>query len=189
MDELIAAGGLIRKLWAFEAKTYREHLLRLDQTSRQNRFGGAVSDEYIRAHARDLNDAVIYGFFVDGALRGAAELRPVGSWKSGEGEAAFSVEQAWQSHGVGSALLERILLAARNRNIRHLHFACLARNQRMQQLARKFDANLRFDFGSVVGEVTAARPTPISVIKEAAADGYAFVSAMLEAQSRLLRAR
>lgn len=189
MDELTAAGGLIRKLWIFEAKAYRDHLLRLDVASRVNRFGGAVSDDYIRSHARDLDDAVIYGFFVEGTLRGAAELRAVGAWKSGEGEAAFSVEQSWQSHGIGSALLERVLLAARNRNIKHLHMACLARNQRMQQLARKFDAQLRFDFDSVIGEVQAARPTPISVIREAAADGYAVISAMLEAQTRLLKPR
>ena len=34
---------------------------------------------------------------------------------------------------------------------------CLADNRRMQQLARKFEADLKFDFGSVVGEVDAAR--------------------------------
>ena len=48
---------------------------------------------------------------------------------------------------------------------------CLADNRRMQQLARKFDADLRFDFGSVVGEVTSPRPTPLSVMREALADG------------------
>jgi GNAT superfamily N-acetyltransferase len=191
MDELLAEGGLIRKLWIFENNAYRDHLLRLDPASRRNRFGGAVSDDYIRSHTRDLShtDAVLYGFFVDGTLRGATELRPVGGWKSGEAEAAFSVEQDWQSHGIGSALLQRVLLAARNRGIKHLHFACLARNQRMQQLARKFDAQLRFDFDSVVGEVQAPRPTPMSMVREAASDGYAFVSAMLDAQTRLLKPR
>ena len=73
-----------------------------------------------------------------------------------QAEAAFSVENDWQSHGVGSALLERTLLTARNRGIAHLHMACLADNRRMQQLARKFDAELSFDFGSVVGEVECA---------------------------------
>ena len=191
MDELIAEGGQIRKLWPFETGAYRDHLLRLDVASRRNRFGGAVSDDYIRSHIRDLNhlDAVLYGFFVDGTSHAAAELRPIGTWKSGEAEAAFSVEQNWQSHGVGSALLERILLTARNRAIKHLHFACLAHNQRMQQLARKFDADLRFDFDSVVGEVRAQRPTPMSMVREAAADGYALVNAMLDAQTRLLKPR
>ena len=86
-------------------------------------------------------------------MHGAAELRPIGGRFTKQAEAAFSVENDWQSHGVGSALLERTLLTARNRGIAHLHMACLADNRRMQQLARKFDAELSFDFGEVVAEV------------------------------------
>jgi hypothetical protein len=65
--------------------------------------------------------------------------------------------------------------------------ACLAENRRMQQLARKFDAELTFDFGSVVGEVEAPRPTPLSLMRELVADGHGFATAMLDVQSRLLR--
>ena len=83
-----------------------------------------------------------------------------------QAEAAISVEKPWQSHGVGSALLRRTLLAARNRGYRLLHMACLAENRRMQQLARKFDAELSFDFGSVVGEVESWRANPLSVMQE-----------------------
>ena len=101
--------------------------------------------------------------------------------------AAFSIETAWQSHGVGSALLDRTLLAARNRGIRVLHMACLANNRRMQELARKFAAELSFDFGSVVGEVAAPRPTPLSVLREMVADGHGFATAVLDVQSRLLK--
>ena len=181
--------GVIRKLWIDRAGPYRDHLLRLDAESRRNRFGGAVSDEFIRGYV-DISiglEAVIHGFFVDGALRGAAELRPLGSGFAGEAEAAFSIETAWQSHGVGTALLDRTLLAARNRGVKHLHMACLADNRRMQQLARKFAAELTFDFGSVVGEVEAPHPTPLSVMRELVADSHGFATAMLDVQSRLLR--
>src|SRR4029453_1006230 len=102
-------------------------------------------------------------------------------------EAALSIEQPWQSHGVGSALLARTLLAARNRGITFLHMACLADNERMQQLARKFDAELRFDFGSVVGELAAPHPTPISVAREIVADTRGFATALLEVPARQLR--
>ncbi|HEY7944392.1 MAG TPA: GNAT family N-acetyltransferase, partial [Casimicrobiaceae bacterium] len=61
-------------------------------------------------------------------------------------------------------------------------------NRRMQQLARKFDADLKFDFGSVVGEVDASRLTPLSLLREWTEDGWGFVNAMLDAQSRLVRA-
>jgi len=190
MDELLADGGMIRKLWIGEAETYRDHLLRLDAESRRNRFGLAVADELIEAYVASptWNGAIMHGFIVDGVLRGVAELKPFGATFPSEAEAAFSVETPWQSHGVGSALLARTLLAARNRGIRQVHMACLADNSRMQQLARKFAAQLSFDFGNVVGEVVAPHPTPLSLLHELVADGHGLATAMLDAQARWLKA-
>jgi GNAT superfamily N-acetyltransferase len=188
MQDPLPEGGVIRKLWINEAQIYRDHLLRLDPESRRNRFAGAVSDEFICKYM-DVSsslDAIVHGFFIDGTLRGAAELRPLGTFAK-EAEAAFSIEKAWQSHGVGTALLERTLLAARNRGYKLLHMACLADNRRMQQLALKFDAELSFDFGSVIGEVEAAHPTPLSVLREFVADTSGFATAMLEVQARMMR--
>jgi len=96
-------------------------------------------------------------------------------------------KRAWQSHGAGTALLERTLLAARNRQIKLLHMTCLVENRRMQQLALKFAAELSFDFGSVVGEVEAPHPTPMSMMREFVADSTGFATAMLDVQSRLLK--
>ena len=189
MHEPLIDGGVIRKLWIDRSGPYRDHLLRLDRESRRNRFGGGVSDEFIINYI-ELSlglDAVIQGFFVDSALRGVAELRPLGKGFADEAEAAFSIEKPWQSHGVGSALLERTLLAARNRGIKLLHMACLANNARMVDLARKFDADLKFDFGSVVGEVEAPHPTPLSVWRELVADSHGFATAMLDVQQKMLR--
>jgi GNAT superfamily N-acetyltransferase len=189
MQEPLADDGVIRKLWMGEAARYRDHLLRLDQDSRHSRFGGGVADEFIRnyVHTTFGVGSVVHGFFVDGVLRGAAELRPLGPAFAREAEAAISIETAWQSHGVGSALLGRTLLAARNRGLKTLHMACLANNRRMQDLARKFAAELSFDFGGVVGEVEAARPTPLSVLRELVADNHGFATAVLDVQSRLLK--
>src|SRR6202165_1774859 len=188
MHDPLPQGGLIRKLWIGEAEKYRDHLLRLDADSRHNRFAGTVSDEFGRGYAYFPFgiDAVIHGFFVEGALRGAAELRPIGAPITREAEAAFSIEKPWQSHGIGSVLLERTLLAARNGGLKFLHMACLADNKRMQQLARKYEAELSFDFSSVVGEVATARPTPLSLMREIIADGHGFATAMLDVQTRLL---
>ena len=187
MSNVLVDGGIIRKLWVSETEKYRQHLLRLDPESRRNRFSGTVSDEFINNFVNPTSnlDAVLHGFFVDGELRGAGELRSLGF--KDEAEAAFSIEKDWQSYGVGSALLERTLLAARNRGIKLLHMTCLAHNRRMQQLARKFDAELSFDFSSVVGEVSAPRPTPLSLMREILADSHGFATAMFDVQSRLLR--
>ena len=112
MQEVLPEGGMIRKLWIGETAKYRDHMLRLDPESRRSRFAGGVSDDFVRKYV-DLSlalDAVVHGFFVDGVMRGAAELRPLGAHFPHQAEAAFSVEKPWQSHGVGSALLRRTLL-------------------------------------------------------------------------------
>jgi GNAT superfamily N-acetyltransferase len=185
MYEPLIPGGIVRRLWIGEAGVYGKHLLRLDAESRRNRFGGAVSDEFIGRYAQSsaLSGAVIYGFLVDGMLRGAAELRLLEH--AGDAEAALSVEKPWQSHGVGTALLERVLLAARNRQVERLHMLCLAENRRMQQLARKFDAALSFEAASVMGEMKAPEPTPMSVMRELVVDGTDLATAMLDVPSQL----
>jgi GNAT superfamily N-acetyltransferase len=190
MQDVLPEGGVIRKLWVGENDKYLDHLLRLDPASRHNRFGGGVADEFIKRFVElpVSLDTVVHGFFIGGAMCGAAELRALGNSVPRQAEAAISVEKPWQSHGVGSALLRRTLLAARNRGYRLLHMACLADNRRMQQLARKFDAELSFDFGSVVGEVESSRANPLSVMKEIMADSHGFATAMLDLQSKMLRA-
>ncbi len=190
MQEVLPEGAVIRKLWIGETAKYREHILRLDPDSRRNRFAGTVSDDFVQGYV-DLSgtlDVIVHGFFIGDTMRGAAELRPLGLRFPRQAEAAISVEKPWQSHGVGSALLRRTLLAARNRGFRLLHMACLAENRRMQQLARKFDAELSFDFGGVVGEVESSRPTPLSLMREMMSDSHGFATAMLDLQTRMLRA-
>ena len=189
MQDALPHRGSIRKIWIGEAERYRDHLLRLDAISRRNRFAGTVSDDFVNRYA-DISlgmGAIIHGFFVEGVLRGAAELKPIGQPVTYEAELAFSIEKPWQSHGVGSALLERTLLAARNRGLKYLHMACLADNKRMLELARKFEAELSFDYSSVVGEVRAPRPTPLSLMREMMADSHGFATAMFDVQSRLLK--
>ena len=189
MFDPLPDGGLVRKLFPHEAGDYAAHLLRLDKDSRRKRFSGAVSDELIRRHAAKARGmgVVIFGFFVAGVLRGSAELRRDLSPLSRNGEAAFAIEQDWQSHGVGSALLERTLLTARNRGIKLLKMHCLAENERMQQLARKYEAELKFDFGGVIGEVDPPRSTYLSLMREALADQHSFAAAMFEKQLRFFR--
>jgi GNAT superfamily N-acetyltransferase len=187
--EPLPDGSVIRKLWVNETDAYRGHLLRLDRDSRYRRFSGTVTDDFIARHANTASGlgVLVHGFFLDGVLRGAAELRRIGSVFKRSGEAAFSVEQPWQSRGVGTVLLERTLLSARNRGIKLLQMHCLAENRRMQQLARKFAAELSFDFGGVIGEVDPPRSTALSLMREMMADNSDLANAIFEKQSRLLR--
>jgi GNAT superfamily N-acetyltransferase len=169
---------------------FRDHLLRLDDESRRMRFGMVVDDAFIMGYVdrSDLIKSVIYGYFVGGEMCAAAELRAIGDGWSEDAEAAFSVEAAYQDTGVGTDLLGRIILAARNRGIGRLYMNCLSENRKMQRVARKYEAELHFDHGEVVGQVRTTGPTPASLWSEAIDDGNGFVMAVLELPLRLLPA-
>ena len=64
----------------------------------------------------------------------------------------------------------------------HLH-----RRQVMQKLARKFEAEITFDFGTVIGTMDNPQPTPLSLMEEMAADARSFAAAYVDFQSRLLK--
>ena len=56
-----------------------------------------------------------------------------------------------------------------------------------RSLARKFDAELSMQSGSVVGEMKAPHPTPMSVMRELAADGADLALAMLHVPTQLAK--
>lgn len=186
----IPAGPRIRRIWPSDFAAFRDHLLRLDPESRHDRFAMAVSDEFLERYARSCFrfDDRIYGWFVDGVLRGAGEFRriePADARPGGRaGEAAFSIEKGWRRRGAGAALMSRILRAARNRGVDTLYMSCLAGNHAMQALARKFSARLRFEPDDVAGRIAGEGPTPFSVLAEAFDDVSAFATAMFDLQAR-----
>ncbi len=170
----------IRKLWAGDLDAFRAHLLRLDENTRRQRFGGGVSDEFLKHYAETAFrlESVIYGAFVDGTLRAAAEMRNLAEIWSPEAEAAFSVETEWQDLGLGTRLMDRILIVARNRSIRKLYMVCLKENQRMRHLAEKYDARLAIDDGETTGTMNPGFPTPSSMFEEWMDDTKGFATAM-----------
>ena len=178
------SGGTIRKLWFTETQKFRDHLLRLDAESRRLRFGSAVSEAFIETYAErsDRLKSVIYGFFPGRDMHAAAELRVIGDSWQGEAEAAFSVENDYQDAGIGTELLGRIILSARNRGVSKLYMNCLAENRKMQRIAKKYEADLYFDHGEVVGQLKPNYPTPLSIWSEAVDNSNGFVMAVLNFQ-------
>lgn len=190
MSELQAGEGIIRRLWPTETDKFRDHLLRLDKDSRRLRFAHSVSDVFIEDYASRMSEygSVVYGYVLDGKVRGAAELRRLGDTWGEEAEAAFSVEKLHQDNGVGSDLMGRVVRAARNRRIKRLYMSCLAENAKMQVIAKKHEAVLRFEYGEVIGEILPEQPNYFSMIAEAAEDRVGFLIAVLDLQSRMVRA-
>jgi len=177
-------------MWLQESDKFRDHLLRLDRDNRRMRFGMAVSDDFIVDYASRLSDmrCLVYGFFADGVMHAAAEMRQIGESWSTDAEGAFSVEREYQNRGIGTELLGRIVRAARNRGVSRLYMNCLAENHKMQRICRKYEAELHFDHGEVVGRVLPALPTYISLWEEAVDDSNGFVMAVLDLPMRMLPA-
>jgi RimJ/RimL family protein N-acetyltransferase len=164
--------GVIRKLRPREAALFRDHLLRLDAQSRNQRFLGGVNDEFIAAYpARCFaNGATVFAYLEDGKVLGAAELHPESPEADHTAEVAFSVEPELRRRGIGQRLFRRLIVSARNHGIRHLKLNSHPSNDAMQGLARKFSAQITFGSCGTMGSLRLSKPTAMSYLSEAVDD-------------------
>ncbi len=189
MDVQYYKTGLIRKLRPTEKDKFRDHLLRLDKETRRMRFAHTVSDDFIVVYAERLAEmgSVAYAYFSDDQIRATAELKKLGDTWGHEAEAAFSVEKRFQDHGIGTELMGRAITAARNRGVTQIYMSCLADTQRMQAIARRHEADLRFEYGEVVGEILPQGSNYFSILTEAMDDRTSYMMAVLDLQKRLMK--
>lgn len=178
--------GHVRKLFPADLPEFRAHLLRLDPESRRARFAMIATDAFIANYAETAFalDTILFGHFEAGEMRGAAELRMLSGQPSRMAEAAFSVEPDCRHRGIGSTLMEQLIVAARNRGMRKLYMSCLGWNRPMQALARRFSAELVFETEDVLGILEAPAATPGSLMQEAWSDAGSFATAILDLQQR-----
>jgi len=156
----IRAKGTVRILsQQEELPLLRDHLLRLDRTSRHDRFHGFMDDSFIERYAEKCaNDGtLIIAYIEDGVVRGAAELHPPEQSPDALPEIAFSVESSVRRKGVGSILFRKLIAEARAKGYRSLRITTGAQNEAMRALANKFGAHLTFRYGESTGSIDLAR--------------------------------
>ena len=146
MQDVLPEGGVIRKLWIGETDKYRDHLLRLDPAEpaqplwrrRFRRLHPQLRRSVAFARRRR---AWLFHRRRDARRRRTAAARRCAS------RARPKPRSAWRSRGRVTASARRCCAARCSPRATAafgmLHMACLAENLRMQQLARKFDAELR----------------------------------------------
>jgi len=186
----------IRRLWIADMPAFRDHMLRLDPRSRHERFGGGMSDDFIAHYAESCfgQGDLVFGAYIDGQLHGAAELRSNEAIWSEQApyqrhihaEAAFSVEEAFRRRGIGEQLFRRIENAASNHGVETLDIICMPDNVGMMRLAAKFKTQFTFEESQFTGRLTARRPTPFSMMREASRDVADFTVSLFDAQMRAL---
>ncbi len=184
----------VRRLWPSDIEAYRDHLLRLDPRSRHERFGGGMSDDFLVHYAEHCfgQGDLLYGAYIEGELVGAAELRSNAAiWTEQapfgrhiHAEAACSVEEGYRRRGIGEKLFRRIQRAASNHGVETIEIICLPDNISMRKLAQKFKTHFTFEECNLTGRLRARRPTPFSLMREAAGDAVDFGTALFDAQWR-----
>ena len=144
-----------------ELPLLRDHLLRLDRTSRHDRFHGFMDDSFIERYAEKCaNDGTaIIAYFDEGVVRGAAELHPADQSPDSLPEIAFSVEASARRRGVGTMLFRKLIAEARAKGYRSLRISTGEQNEAMRALANKFGACLTFRHGASTGTIDLTRQT------------------------------
>lgn len=165
-----AVSGAVRRLRLWEGRLYLEHLERLAPEDRHRRFHGGIGHEALRLHAEKVvkdPHRRVFGWFYEGLLRGAAEVS-LPDEEPRVAECAVAVEPEAQRKGVGSALMERAILYARNHGAQRFIVLTSRENQPMIKLGRKFGLSFESDGGEMEGAVTPQPLSPYSLFLEAA---------------------
>jgi GNAT superfamily N-acetyltransferase len=181
-DEGAAPVIIYRQLLPSEIDLIRDHYLRLDSEERALRFFSPTCDAVIcqRCAGLDWNLAHFIGVFIDGTLRGVAELELNQAEGPGSGEIAVSVERAWRSRGIGAELLRRAIVVARNRGATSLSMICLPENEPMRRLASHFADTMSLHDGTVEADLSVPPPSYEALWQEIATSGFDLVNTWLD---------
>ena len=164
----MAIRGVIRRLWVGERDKIRDHLLRLVDEDRVLRFGGYASAAHIAAYCErlDWSRVLVVGYVTGSEVRGLAQLELIGAGWPRAAELAVSVERPFQNRGIGTALLRRLVVAARNRLIERVYMICAIDNGGAVRMARRLDGALHFRNGEAEARIEPPWPTPWTWLEE-----------------------
>lgn len=172
----------IRLLLPGDASRLAAHLKRLDSDARRLRFCSYQSDDAIDHYVREIEwlRSLHLAAFQESEIRAACQL----SWRDplwpSSAELAISVEGPERDHGLGSELIRRTLIAARNRGIRHVTMVCLPENAKMRHIALKFDSMLELVEGDVSARIDLHHPDHLSFLEELLDEGEAAIRVLAE---------
>lgn len=160
------ANSGVRTLSQEEVPLLRDHLLRLDRTSRHDRFHGFMDDSFIERYAEKCatDGTIVIAFFENGVVRGAAELHRPDQTPDSLPEIAFSVEASVRRRGVGSILFRKLIAEARAKGYKSLRITTGSQNHAMRALASKFGANLVFRHGESTGTIDLTRQDVADIV-------------------------
>ena len=172
---------VFRTLLPAEAGRYTSHLLRLPVADRRARFMGGMSDGAVCGYVDgiDWSGATILVALVGGEVRAAVELRR-DPHRPDRAELAITIESGWQGQGIGSTMVRRAMVLARNRGIGRIMLFCLSDNHRMLRIAGRLESRVTFDGGEVACDFDLEPADAFSLALEAMDRGSTALTMLLD---------
>lgn len=168
----------VRELHAGYRQEILNHLLQLNDEDRRLRFGTQTLNEVIEHYVEGLNfnKDVIFGVFdLDLKLIGMAHLAylPELQGQARAAEFGVSVLPKGRAQGIGTALLQRSAVHARNTQIETLYVHCLANNKAMMHLAQKAGMRVEYAYGDADAYLTLPPASTATIVEEVANEQWA----------------
>ena len=142
----------VRELHSGHKPEILQHLLSLNDEDRHLRFGTQTPGQVIHQYVEGLNfdkDTIFGCFDAQLKLIGMAHLAylPKAAAQPQAAEFGVSVLPSGRAQGIGTALLARAAVHARNTHIETLFVHCLANNKAMMHLAKKAGMLVEYAYG------------------------------------------
>ncbi len=161
-----------RKLSILDIPKLVSHLTNLRGEDRRLRFGGIVSDDYIKEYITKSFDTDCKWFgidHIDGYIVAACHASVV----NGEAELGCSVNPDFRNQGYAQAMFDRAVTWLRTKGVTEVFMHCLTENGAMRHIARKNDMVVVSEKGETDAKVEVEPATPATVMQDAYLDRIA----------------
>lgn len=170
----------------FRRLDVRDRAERIAHLARLGREAGRARFSAERLPGGLPEPTLALGCWIDGRLRGVAELYKLPGHPS-RAELAASVEPPFQGRGLGTMLLERLIVLAHNRGIRSLLALCAEDNGRLIGLLRRFGARVVVADGEARAILDLLPATPATLALERFEQWHTIALRTVELQRLWLR--
>lgn len=174
------------KLSRLDAERLITHLTSLQGEDRRLRFGGVVTDEYIRSYVTKSFDTECKWFgisHIDGHIIAACHASII----DGSAELGCSVNKEYRNLKLAQAMFDRAVTWLRTKNISEVFMHCLSENGAMKHIARKNDMTVATELGDTDASVDLAPPTIFTPLVDAYVDRIALYDMMYKTNMGLMK--
>ncbi len=157
----------------------RVHLLALGSDDRRLRFGFIARDTSIDLYVKDIDferDAVFGVRGEDRSFDGITHL----ALEKHHAEIGVSVLEHARSRGIGSALVSRAAVHARNRGVQILFMQCLSENGAIMRIARALGMKVVAEGNESEASLALPAADAFSIMREMVVDQIALCDAALK---------